>query len=366
MHKPIKMRITEKVQRRTRNVIICLTIICLTPLCEKGRTLSGAHSVNAFAGEELICAIDLKNEMYSSSGLEAGMNYELLCEFAKENHCNVKIIAAGRKENYLDSLKLGKVDLVITASGNDVKSSKSISVLNEMDERHTWVVNELSSDKIRQFNNWIGYMKGSSRYEDLQNRYTRTTNPHKRAERGVRTSTVSPYDHLIKKYAKGLGWDWRMVAAVIYQESKFSINSKSHRGAQGLMQVMPQTGKVYGVDNLLDPEQNILAGTNHLKRLQKIFSKYDLTHEELVKFTLAAYNAGEGRVADCRNLAAAKGLDNTKWGEIVKVIPLMREDSILEEESVKLGKFKGYETISYIESVMSHYDAICQICPTSF
>ena len=96
-----------------------------------------------------------------------------------------------------------------------------------------------------------------------------------------------------------------------------------------------------------------------------MFSKYDLTQEELIKFTLAAYNAGEGRVLDCRNLAAAKGLDNTRWDEIVKVIPLMRDDSILQEESVKLGKFQGHETIDYIESVMSHYNAICQICPTS-
>jgi membrane-bound lytic murein transglycosylase F len=132
------------------------------------------------------------------------------------------------------------------------------------------------------------------------------------------------------------------------------------------MQVMPQTGKIYGIDNLLDPEQNILAGTSHLKRLQKMFSKYDLTEEELVKFTLAAYNAGEGRIMDCRNLAENKGYDNSRWEEITKVIPLMREDSILQEECVKLGKFQGHETIDYIESVMSHYQAICQICPTSF
>ena len=96
-----------------------------------------------------------------------------------------------------------------------------------------------------------------------------------------------------------------------------------------------------------------------------MFSKYDLPHDELIKFTLAAYNAGEGRVMDCRNLAAAKGLDNSRWEDVVKVIPLMREDSILQEESVKLGKFHGYETIDYIDSVMSHYQAICRICPTS-
>jgi hypothetical protein len=56
-------------------------------------------------------------------------------------------------------------------------------------------------------------------------------------------------------------------------------------------------------------------------------------------------------------------VDNTKWDEIVKLIPLMREDSILEEESVKLGKFQGYETIAYIENIMSLYRNFCEICP---
>lgn len=360
------MKITEKVQRRTRNVIITLAIICLTPLCEKGRKLSGARPVNAFAGEELICVIDLGNEMYSSHGLEAGLNYTLVNEFAKDNHCDVRIIAADKDRSYIDSLKHGCIDLVITHDRQTAVSSDSISLLNTMNECSVWAVGDISPDKIRQINNWIGHMKNSTKYENLLDAYSGSNNPHKRAERGVVTSRVSPYDNLIRKYSKSLGWDWRMVAAVIYQESKFSIASRSPRGAQGLMQVMPQTGSYYGVDNLLDPEQNIMAGTSHLKRLQKMFSKHGLSQEELIKFTLAAYNAGEGRVIDCRSLAAAKGLDNTRWDEIVKIIPLMREDSILEEESVKLGKFQGHETIDYIEAVMSHYDAICRICPTSF
>ena len=162
-----------------------------------------------------------------------------------------------------------------------------------------------------------------------------------------------------------MGWDWRMVAAVIYEESRFSIGCSSRRGAQGLMQVLPMTGNTYGIDNLLDPEQNIIAGTNHLKRLQNIFRKQGIEQDELIKFTLAAYNAGEGRILDCRNLALSKGYDSKKWEDILKVIPLMREDSILEDENVKFGKFKGYETIAYIENVISNYNAICQVCPTS-
>ena len=354
------MKIKEKTQRRLRNVIISFAIICLTPLCEKGRMLNGAHTVNAFAGREIVCAIDLGDDMYSSNGLETGLNYELIRRFANDNHCDVRIVAATKNDNYLDSLIQGDVDIFITRS-KGLTGSSDITVLNEMNDCSAWAISSRFEDEVRQLDSWIGYTKATEEFNTLKSRYSGTFNPHKKVEKGIKSKTVSPYDDLFRKYARQLGWDWRMVAAIVYQESKFSISSRSFRGAQGLMQVMPQTGLYYGVDNLLDPEQNIIAGTKHLKRLQRLFSKYDLDQEELVKFTLAAYNAGEGRISDCRNLAAAKGLDNSKWDEIVKVIPMMREESILEEESVKLGKFKGYETIDYVESILSHYKAICEI-----
>lgn len=356
------MKLTEKVQRRTRNALICLTIICLTPLCEKGRILSGAHSVNAYAGEELICAIDLGNEMYSRHGLETGLNYRLLGEFAQANHCNVKIITAGKDENYTDSLRQGKIDLVITAD----TALDGLSVLSKIGEHSSWALGGSDRNKVRQMNGWIGHIKASGELQRLQDLYSAPYDPHKRAENGVVTSVVSPYDEIIRKHAGTLGWDWRMIAAIVWQESKFAIGSRSFRGAEGLMQVMPQTGRYYGIDNLIDPEQNIIAGTRHLRRLQKMFRTQDIPQEELIKFTLAAYNAGEGRISDCRNLAQAKGYDSNRWEETVKVIPMMRDDSILEEETVKHGKFQGHETIDYVESVMSHYKAICQICPTSF
>ena len=75
--------------------------------------LNGADNTNAFAGSEMTCAIDLGNDMYGSHGLETGLNYELLNRFAKDNHCNIRIIAAGNKDSYLDSLKDGKIDRII-------------------------------------------------------------------------------------------------------------------------------------------------------------------------------------------------------------------------------------------------------------
>lgn len=334
----------------------------MTPLLEGGRPLSGAKAADTFAGKEIICAIDLCDDMYGSHGLETGFSYQLMNRFAEDNRCDVKIVAADRKENWLDSLRQGKADIVIMHD-DEAAAEDGLNLSRNLDECTVWAVKDES--QLRQVNSWISHITSHEYYRNTKKSYTGTFNPYKRADRGVTTKTLSPYDSLIKEYAKDLGWDWRMLAAVIYQESKFSINSRSHRGAQGLMQVMPQTAGYYGIDDLLDPEKNIKAGTRHLKRLQKLYSKCGMDSSELVKFTLAAYNAGEGRVADCRNFAASMNMDSNNWEEIVSIIPLMREDSILEEESVKLGKFNGYETIAYIDSVMSLYNAFCQICPNA-
>ncbi len=335
-------------------------IICAMPIIEGGKTVRGAKSTDMFAGKEIVCAIDLCDDMYGSHGLETGFNYQLINKFAEDNRCDVKVVSANRKEHWLDSLKQGKVDILIMHD-EEVKTEEGLNLSRNIDEHTVWAVKE--EGQLKQVNSWISHITSSEYYDSTKASYSGSFNPYRRAERGVVTKTLSPYDNIIKEYAKDLGWDWRMLAAVVYQESKFSINSQSHRGAQGLMQVMPKTAEYYEISDLLDPEQNIKAGTSHLKRLQRLYSKCDMTPEERVKFTLAAYNAGEGRVADCRNFAASRQVDNNRWEEIVNIIPLMREDSILLEESVKLGKFNGYETIAYIDSVMSLYNAFCTICP---
>ena len=106
---------------------------------------------------------------------------------------------------------------------------------------------------------------------------------------------LSPYDEIIKFRADSIGWDWRLLAAVIYTESKFAINVSSPKGAKGLMQIMPLTVKLYDVQNPLDPEENIRAGANYLGRLDKLFRKIEPAQER-VKYVLGAYTAGESRI----------------------------------------------------------------------
>ena len=98
-----------------------------------------------------------------------------------------------------------------------------------------------------------------------------------------------PYGDLIHQKAEKYSVDPALVAAVIEQESKFRTGARSQVGAQGLMQLMPRTGRWMGARNLYDPEQNIDAGVRYIKYLQGRF-------DGNLKNTIAAYNAGEGNV----------------------------------------------------------------------
>lgn len=345
--------------------LIVLILLAVLPLDRREKHLRELSDSETFYGDSILCAIDLGDDMRGSHGLETGFTYELLNNFAENFNCTIKIIVHNSGENFLDSLATGTLDMLVIHKDTILHLPDNVHLSCNLDDCSVIAIHDgKKSYKIKEVNEWIRHIKIQGDFAAIKARFTGMWNPIKRAENQIITHRISPYDSIIKKYAAELGWDWRLLAAVVYQESKFSINSKSHRGAVGLMQVMPSTAAHYGIGELADPEHNIEAGTKHLMKLQKIWQKRDIEGIELAKFTLASYNAGEGRMLDCWNFARTKGYNQPYWEDIVNIIPLMREDEIIQESSVRLGRFQGYETISYIESIMAHYDAICKIHPS--
>lgn len=317
-----------------------------------------------FEGKEIHVVIDFRNDLYGSYGLPGGFSYEMVKTFAKDQKLQARISIAGAKKNYLDSILAGSVDILIRKRQDTIRHPEILNSI-DVDKLTYWAVRYDRALDLKEINLWLSMMRETREYREMKTRFYSLYDPYKRLNRGHRSKRLSPYDPLIKKHAEHIGWDWRLLAAVMYQESKFAINTFSHRGAQGLMQVMPKTGEYYGITDLLDPEKNIEAGCRHISRLQKMFPEDEFLPEERIKFTLAAYNAGEGRIADCRNFAIARGLDSTRWEDIVTLIPEMRYDSILSENSVKFGRFMGHETIDYVSSIMSIYEAFKEICSIS-
>ncbi len=165
---------------------------------------------------------------------------------------------------------------------------------------------------------------------------------------------ISPYDSLMKIYADSVGLDWRLVSAVAYHESGFDTSAVSHRGAAGLMQMMPSTAADLGIDPF-DPVQSVRAATIYLRQLHRNYSGLAADAEEQQKFMLAAYNAGTGRVRDCINYARYMGVDPSVWDNVAALIPEMDSDEVAQLDTVKFGRFNGAETVAYVQNVMDRY-----------
>ena len=132
---------------------------------------------------------------------------------------------------------------------------------------------------------------------------------------------LSRYDFLIRKYAGRIGMDWRLLAAIIFQESQFNEDAESNKSAKGLMQIRDVTAEHYGVDPeyLFDPDTNVFVGTRLLADLLRGFRAEGLDSVNVVRFTLASYNSGGGALAKRREEAAEAGLDPNEWEAVAEI-----------------------------------------------
>jgi membrane-bound lytic murein transglycosylase F len=171
------------------------------------------------------------------------------------------------------------------------------------------------------------------------------------------TSRFPKYKDLIIKESKKYGFDWRMISAVVYQESHFDGRAKSRTGVRGLMQVTLATAKQMGVKNRLDPGQSLRAGVKYLNIQYEKFSKIKDKHQRLL-FALASYNIGYGHVTDAQKIAKAQGMDENQWASLKKTLPLLCKRKY--HEKTKHGYARGREPVQYIEKILIYYDILKQ------
>ena len=174
------------------------------------------------------------------------------------------------------------------------------------------------------------------------------------------------YGPAIKRYSSRYGFDWRLVLAIMKQESEYSRNAESRMGAAGLMQLMPQTSenltRTLDLEDLSHPEHNIQAGIFYLRKLYNLFEGAD--ENDRLKLTLAAYNAGFSRVHDAQDLALHLNYEPTHWEAVKNALPLLSKrycnlhKAIWGQDRPKSGWFgNSRETVRYVDAVMVNYDA---------
>ncbi|CAB1074724.1 Soluble lytic murein transglycosylase (EC [Olavius algarvensis Delta 1 endosymbiont] len=164
------------------------------------------------------------------------------------------------------------------------------------------------------------------------------------------------YSRFIKAAAHKHGFDWHLIAAQIYQESRFNPRAKSRAGARGMMQILPRTARSLGVKDSYNAVENINAGVRYLKRLYDNYSS--IAGSDRMMLALAAYNAGRGHVEDARRLAAQKGLDPNSWDSLKKTLPLLRFRKYYKKS--KHGYCRGTEPVNYAKRIMTFYKVLKQ------
>ena len=167
---------------------------------------------------------------------------------------------------------------------------------------------------------------------------------------------ISPYDSLFRVYADTIGWDWKMLAAVAYVESKFDTAAVSNVGAMGLMQMMPQTARVMGVPEGMEqnPDESVRAATDYFIYLSHLFRR--VPEPERINFVLASYNAGFGHIHDAMRLAHKYGKNRHVWNDNVETFLRLKNDSVYYMDSLcRNGRFQGVETILFVQRVQYKY-----------
>ncbi len=161
--------------------------------------------------------------------------------------------------------------------------------------------------------------------------------------------TRSAYEHNI---------DWRLLAALSYQESHWNKNARSPTGVRGLMMLTQPTAKQVGVDNRLDPGQSIEGGTKYLKSLIKRIPDR-IKEPDRTWFALAAYNVGFGHLEDARILTQIDGGNADLWDEVKLRLPLLGKRSWYKQ--TKHGYARGNEPVKFVGKVRKYYNVLVNL-----
>lgn len=173
--------------------------------------------------------------------------------------------------------------------------------------------------------------------------------------------SLVPYAEHFRRYAPITGWDWRLLAAVAWEESRYNPEAISASGAAGLMQLMPTTAAAFGLTDstAFIPEHNIRAGAEYIRRLRNVYS-FITDSVQNQHFVLASYNAGPAHIMDARRLAKRYGRSPYVWFDHTEYWLLcLRDEPYASDSVVRYGAFNPDETVAYVRKVLRTYERIC-------
>lgn len=221
-----------------------------------------------------------------------------------------------------------------------------------------WAVRKGDGKLLAEINRFFDTIQSSGRFGKIYQKYYANVDIFdyvdlKKFHQRIRTR-LPKYEDIIKRESERHGFDWRLIAAVAYQESHLDPRARSYKGVRGLMQLTLTTAKEMGVESRLNPEQSIAGGVRYLRKIYDRFDKIEGLDRML--FTLASYNIGYGHVRDAQQIAREQGMDPNKWASARKTLPLLRQKKYYK--GTTYGYCRGTEPVRYVDRILTYYDIL--------
>ena len=303
--------------------------------------------------------------------VEKGSKYQhRLANLNEELGGGIKIHAIDRDtlitEDLIEMVSSGAIPLTVVDSDiaeinktyfNDLDITLEIS----FPQRAAWAVSPSIAWLADTINYWTRMEQPSTERARLLKQYFERSKIENRPafDFNFANGKISPYDHLFKRYAREIGWDWRLLAAQGYVESHFDSTQVSWAGARGLMQIMPSTARAYGLsaDMVTDNNANIATAAKIISDLDKSLKSKVPDGRERLKFVVAAYNSGIAHIYDAIALASKYGLNPRLWeGNVAQAVLMKSKPEYYNDEVCRYGYFRGKQTYDYVEEVFNFYE----------
>lgn len=267
-------------------------------------------------------------------------------------------------EDLIEMVSNGKIPLTVVDSdiaqlNKTYYNSLDIGMEISFPQRSSWGVTPGKEWLADSIDTWFADSEPQNMQARLLKRYFELSKENPEYNIDLSRGKISPYDHLFRKYASQIDWDWRVLASQGYAESHFDSTVVSWAGARGIMQIMPRTANAYGLpaSQITNPEANIKTAVAIIKDLDNSLKKHVPDPTERRKFVLAAYNSGIAHIYDAIALAKKYGKNPQVWSGNVEEALLMKANPEYYNDPVcKFGYFRGRQTTQYVIKVLDFYE----------
>ena len=224
-----------------------------------------------------------------------------------------------------------------------------------------WLFNHSSPTLYRRGDRFLAKARTSGLVRQLVlNEFGTWQAPRIRTLLPIPNGALSPYDELLRWVGTQYEIDWRLLASLMYEESRFDPDAVGPGGSAGLFQFMPFTWRELGVEDPHDPREAAEAGGRYLRKMMDFFGELPLA--DRVAMAIASYNVGPRHVFDARNLAREMGFDPDRWQGSVETALLLLDDAEVARR-YPAGVCRCRRAVGYTRRILRRYAAYTEQFP---